>query len=94
MQYEYMSPQEAYYRAVNPNKPPIKGMRGGRAYWVHNGDNPSMRTQENGAAYDSSLRVIEDVVPGMHAYRIVYAGGGYDELTSYDVVCVATEGSN
>lgn len=92
--YEYITPQDAYYRAVNPNKPTIKGLRGGPAYWV-NGNLGSAEvertaTQDNGKAYDFSLKTIEDVVPGMHAYRLVYTEGGYDELTSYDKVCVMT----
>ncbi|WP_328372900.1 hypothetical protein OG800_49300 (plasmid) [Streptomyces sp. NBC_00445] len=92
--YEYLSPSEAYYRAVNPSKPKIKGLRGGHAYWVHSDRRGTEETQDNSELYDFSLKTITDVIvsPHRNAYALVYEDGSYSDLCSYDRVCVLWSG--
>ena len=88
--YEYLSPQEAYYRAVNPKRPEIRGLMGGRAYWVHSERRETEQTQKNAEMYVFSLKEIANVIPSPNhnAYALVYADGSMDDMTSYDTVCV------
>lgn len=93
--YTYLSPQEAYLRRMVPKKNgEIIGHLAGRAYWVPR-DEPtnalSRLIAETAEQYAFSLKVVIDVVPGPHAYSLVYADGTSEALTSYDHVVLDEE---
>ncbi len=93
--YTYLDPQDAYYRRLAPAKNgEIVGHLVGRAYWVPRDEGAHRdfyTTDEQAAVYAFSLKVVIDVVPGPHAYSLVFADGTSEAFTSYDLLVLDTE---
>lgn len=63
----------------------LLGLPVARAYWTRGGG-----TQVSAAQHSSEFKIVSDVCasPFGNAYMITYADGTYDDLSSYDDVCV------
>lgn len=82
--YRYMQPIEAYHERSR-----LTGQRAAYAYWVHRDRRAAEATDANAEMYGFTFKTLGGIEPGLHAFRLVFTDGTYEELCSYDTVCVA-----
>lgn len=80
MAYTYMTPQDVWYGHEK-----LVGNSLASAYWARWWDSP----EQNSEMYKFRFRVLRSVTIGPHAYTLWF-DDGFDELISYDIVCVYT----
>lgn len=78
MSYRTLTPMEAYNQQQS-----LVGKSMAYAYWLRWDD-----TARQANIYAFRFRVLRLIVPGPHAYTLLFRDGSQEVLTSYDTVCV------